>query len=215
MSIIYNDKCKSFHLTNGQISYQFSVEKETFLIHNYWGKAIKNNISHSDYPKRDRSHSPNPYNVNTRKYSLNNLPQEFPTNGYGDFRETILEHVYEDESFITQLSYNGYSKYKGKKKIPGLPSTYIENEKEADTLEIYLKDKLYDIDYTLSYTIFNAFNIITRNVRIKNNGDYSVNINKVLSMSVDFDHNNFDLIQLPGSWGREKSGAFSFNKWNS
>lgn len=204
MSIIYNDKCKSFHLTNGQISYQFSVEKETFLIHNYWGKAIKNNISHSDYPKRDRSHSPNPYNVNTRKYSLNNLPQEFPTNGYGDFRETILEHVYEDESFITQLSYNGYSKYKGKKKIPGLPSTYIENEKEADTLEIYLKDKLYDINYTLSYTIFNDFNIITRNVRIKNNGDYSVNINKVLSMSVDFDHNNFDLIQLPGSWGRER-----------
>ena len=81
MSILINEQQQSFHLTNGSISYQFSIEKDTFLIHNYWGKAIQDNGGISDYPRRDRSHSPNPFNVDTREYSLNNIPQEFPTNG--------------------------------------------------------------------------------------------------------------------------------------
>lgn len=205
MSILINEQQQSFHLTNGSISYQFSVEKDTFLIHNYWGKAIQDNEGISDYPRHDRSHSTNPFNVEAREYSLNDLPQEFPTNGYGDFRETALEHRYPDGSFITQLKYDGYEVYEGKKALEGLPHTYVNKEDEAETLEIYLIDMLYDVIYTLTYTIFQNYDVITRHVRVKNNGNQSVEINKVLSMSLDFDYSQFDLIQLPGSWGRERS----------
>lgn len=204
MTIHYHEKNKSFHLTNGRISYQFSVEEQDFLIHNYWGRAVKDNFTHADFPLKDRGFSPNPSNYEGREFSLNVLPQEFPTNGFGDYRETILEHRYEDGSFITQVKYKSYEISKGKPALEKLPHTNVSDDCEAETLEIYLIDELHKIDYTLSYTIFADLDVIARSVKVKNNGADAVEINKLLSMSVDFDHSDFDLIQLPGGWGRER-----------
>lgn len=204
MSIIYNEEQKSFHLTNGEISYQFSVEKDQFLVHNYWGKAIHSNRVDSDFPLSDRSFSPSPYSVPGREFSLNNAAQEFPVNGFGDYRETALELRYKDDSFVTQLSYEGYEISEGKPTIEGLPQTYLTNQNEAETVKVFLKDNLYDVSYTLNYTIFKQYPIITRSVHLLNTGEESIEINKLLSASVDFDHSNFDFIQLSGAWGRER-----------
>lgn len=204
MSIIYDEHQKSFHLTNGKISYQFSVENDRFLIHNYWGKAIQPNKMNGDFPLSDHSFSPTPFNVKGREFSMNTQAQEFPVNGYGDFRETALEHRYNDGSFVTQLSYEGYEIVEGKPALEGLPHTYLNEKSEAETLTVYLKDELYNVKYSLHYTIFKEFSIITRSVTIKNDGKEAIEINKLLSASVDFDHSDFDFIQLSGAWGRER-----------
>ena len=41
-------------------------------------------------------------------------------------------------------------------------------------------------------------------VRVINDSNEEVEILRVLSASVDFRHNDFDLIQLSGSWARER-----------
>lgn len=204
MSIIYNERQKSFHLTNGKISYQFSVENNRFLIHNYWGKSVHSNKVNADFPLSDHSFSPTPFNVDGREFSLNTHGQEFPVNGHGDYRETVLEHRYKDGSFVTQLSYEGYEIGEGKPALDGLPQTYLNNQSEAETLCVFLKDELYNVKYTLNYTIFKDLSILTRSVNVSNEGNESIEINKLLSASIDFDHSNFDFIQLSGAWGRER-----------
>lgn len=67
---------------------------------------------------------------------------------------------------VTDFRYYSHEIYKGKKELQGLPATYIENEDEAETLEITLKDELAGLKVVLSYTVFENYDAITRSCRI-------------------------------------------------
>lgn len=204
MSIIYNPDKKSFHLQNDYISYVLCIEEDRYLAHSYWGKKIKNYVQTGNYPRRDLSFSPNPSHYEGREFSLDTLPQEYPGNDTGDFRESAFEFEYEDGTTVTQLEYKDFKIIPGKKKLKGLPATYIKEEKEAETLEITLIDSYSNTEVILSYTIYENRPIITRSTRFVNKGNQIVKINKAMSVSVDFIESDFEMIQLPGSWGRER-----------
>lgn len=204
MHIFYNETNKSFHLRNDFISYQFSVVEGKYLTHNYWGRAISDNKADSDYRYADRSFSVNPNDYNGREFSLTTLPQEFPGDNNGDFRESALNLRYEDGSFSTNLIYDSYEIIKGKPVLDGLPATYVSEDTEAETLKVSLIEQTKKVQVNLYYTLFKDYPVITRSTEIINESDAFVDIEKLLSASVDFDHANFDLIQLPGAWGRER-----------
>ena len=88
--------------------------------------------------------------------------------------------------------------------MKGLPATYVENEDEAETIEITLKDKLANLRVILTYTVFENYDAITRSCKVINDSNEEVDILRILSTSVDFRHSDFDLIQLSGSWARER-----------
>lgn len=204
MSIHFNEQSKSFHLNNKWVSYQLAVVHGKYLAHVYWGKSIANLNADSDFPMWDRSFSPNPSGSTDRVFSLNTLPQEYPGNNNGDYRESAFEIGYTDGTFSTQLEYESFSIEEGKKPLKGLPHTYLSKENQAQTLKINLRDKISQLLVELTYTIFENYPVITRSVKVLNQGEKTIELNKLLTVSLDFDRSDFELIQLPGGWGRER-----------
>lgn len=200
MSILFCEETQTFHLTTPNTSYIIGVIDKKHLSHIYWGKRIQGLNIENGMPLRGIGFSA----LADSRYSLDFIQSEFATGCSTDFRVPTLEVLFEDGSRACDLQYDSYNIRKGKQAIKGLPSTYVEDDSEADTLEITLVDRLKDLKVVLRYTAYNNIDVITRNVQIKNNSDKVVLLEKVLSASVDFEADEYEFIHLPGAWGRER-----------
>jgi alpha-galactosidase len=132
------------------------------------------------------------------------VPLLCPTPGCGDYRPPALVAEQADGSTVLALAYAGHRILPGKPGLPGLPSTYAEQEDEAATLEIDLRDAVSGIEATLSITVFAGRPIVARSMRIRNGGTRPVRITTVMSASLDLPSSNWDLVQLSGTWARER-----------
>jgi len=202
--IQYSEKNKTFHLSNDIISYVIAIEEGKYLTHHYWGKKINEVRSAADYPRRDLSHFANPDHVDHRQFSLGVVPQEYPGADIGDHREYAYKYTDSEGYQANRLEYKEYSILQGKKSLDGLPNTYVTSDRQAETLEITLEDTITGMQTILSYTIFNDQPVITRSAKFKNTSKSKISLNRALSMSTDFWDSDYDLIQLPGAWGRER-----------
>lgn len=204
--IIFNEERKMFHLKTKNTSYVFGVYKDLFLLHLYWGKKIEGDLP--DYSRfileTHRRRNMNACDYPSVYASADSLPMEYSTFGNADLRSPAFHAEYKDGSKITRLEYLTYNIYKGKKKLAGLPATYVENECEADTLEVLLKDSLTGVVVTLSYSVFEEYDAITRSVKVENQGEDDFRLETVLSASVDFNNMDYDFVHLPGHWARER-----------
>ena len=102
------------------------------------------------------------------------------------------------------FSYVSHEIYRGKKAITPLPATYTESEDEAETLEVTLHDDVTDTDMVLSYTIYEDYPVITRNVRFEQKGAQKIVLERAMSASVEFLDMDYELVQLSGAWSRER-----------
>ena len=80
-----------------------------------------------------------------------------------------------------------------------------DNPGEAETLEIRMLDQWRGLEVVLSYTIFRHFDAIARSVRIVNQGEEPLFLDRAMSLSVDLPDGDYESIQLSGSWARERS----------
>ena len=205
MAIKYNEEIKQFHLFNNEISYIMEVTTEGYLLQVYFGEHIKEFKKSSPYPLVGRSSfSPGPYEIAATGFSLDVVMQECPGYDTGDYREGLVEFTYTDGTKATCLKYKSHEIFSGKNKLEGLPATYANTSEEVTTLEITLMDDIRQIEVILSYSIFENIAALTKSSRIKSLSKDKIEINKALSSCLDFDHSNFDLIQMPGTWSREK-----------
>ena len=203
MPILYNKDKNIFHIKASKTSYILQILESGHISHLYWGRKL--NTEKIDYVIRKRDWGSFLANTdNISEFMLEAIPQEYPGYGATDLRSPAIEIQFEDGTTATDFRYKTHNIYKGKNKLNDLPATYAENNDEATTLEITLKDTLKDIEIILSYTVFEKFNSITRNVKIINTGSEDVKILRVLSANVDFKDDKFDMIQLSGSWARER-----------
>ncbi|ABY92392.1 alpha-galactosidase [Thermoanaerobacter sp. X514] len=203
MSIHFNDKTKTFYLTAKDTSYVIYVLKNGAVLHAYFGKIIKTpNIYH--LLKLPHISIDNDIINFGNQLMLDFLPQEYPAYGNTDFRSPAYQIQLENGSTVSDLRYLSHKIYKGKPKLEGLPATYVENEDEADTLELELYDKVANLKVTLIYTAFRDYDVITRSVRFENMGKEDIKLLRALSMNVDFNDSNFDMLQLSGAWARER-----------
>ena len=141
MAIIYNPNKRIFTLHTKHSTYQMQVDSLGYLLHLYYG--AKNNSS-MEYvlTYADRGFSGNPYAAGAdRTYSLDALPQEFPTLGTGDYRNIALDIKNSRGIESTNLLYKKHEIRKGKYALPGLPAVWAD-ETEAQTLEIVLADEI-------------------------------------------------------------------------
>ncbi|MBR0277581.1 MAG: alpha-galactosidase, partial [Clostridia bacterium] len=142
--------------------------------------------------------------IDSSDLSTDILPMEYPTYGSADFRMPAFCAEYENGSSITKLEYESCKIFDGKKPLSGLPATYVENENEAQTLEITLCDRLTGLKVILSYTAFSDFDAIVKSVRIENCGTQNINIKSVLSSTIHLFDKNYDFVHLEGAWARER-----------
>ena len=86
MSILYEEQSRTITLHTVNTTYQMQIDRYGFLLHLYYGKRADGCM---DYllTYYDRGFSGNPYEAGTDKtYSMDSLPQEFPSLGTGDYR---------------------------------------------------------------------------------------------------------------------------------
>jgi len=209
MSIIYDAANRLFHLQAGSTSYILHVYKSGHLTHLYWGERVREMQPDRIIRTTDRAFSGNPRpnpnsNPHDRTHSLDTLPMEFPSYGNTDFRQPAYQVQLANGSTVTDLIYVSHTITQGKPALNGLPSTYTEDESEAQTLEIVLEDRVSGLRVILSYTAFESHNAITRSARLENTGTEPLKLLRALSLNVDFAHDKFDLLHLSGAWARER-----------
>lgn len=204
MAIEYKEKQGIFLLHTLNSTYQIKVGRYGHLLHLYYGSKANDDM---DYllTYMDRGFSGNPYEADDdRSYSLDSLPQEYPTLGTGDFRPDCLAVKNADGSYSCDLRYKGYKIRKGKYGIPGLPAVYAAEE-EADTLEILLEDKTNKLQVTLYYGVLEEQDVITRCARVINAGEEKIMIEKALSACIDFLYGDYDLLSFYGRHAMERN----------
>jgi alpha-galactosidase len=203
MGIKFDAESREFHLQAKDTSYVMGIVRDDYLLHLYWGRKI-NEYHHSNRIQLlDRAFSGNPYKED-RTFSLDTLPQEYPQYGNTDFRKPAYQVQLENGSSITDLRYRSHTIAKGKAPLEGLPATYVENDNEAETLEIVMEDQISGLNVILIYTVFEQFNVITRSVRFLNKGAQSLNLLRALSLCVDFQDADFDFLHLYGAHAKER-----------
>ncbi|WP_159722522.1 alpha-galactosidase [Enterococcus sp. CSURQ0835] len=204
MTIYYHEGSKTFHLTNDQISYIFTVLQNDQLGQVYFGAKIHDRESFDhlveikDYPMAAYNFESN------RSFSLEHLKQEYPTYGAGDMRYGAFTIQQNNGSRIANFVYESHRVYAGKPKLPGLPATYVEDEQEAETLEVTLIDQLTDTVLILRYTLFANLPVITRNVRFEQHGKEKIYLDRALSLNLDLPDRDYEMVQLTGAWSRER-----------
>lgn len=202
MGIKYQEGNKSFILQSKSGTYIFRVTKNKYLEHVYYGGKIERPVISELLKSSGRvSFSANPDEDGT--FSLDTMPSEYPAYGNTDLRMPAYQVQLENGTRITELSYQSYEIMKGKSILKGLPSLTAD-EAEAETLYVTLCDELIGLKVILSYSVFEQEDVIVRSVKFINEGTTRLQIHRALSMSIDFDHYEYDLLSLSGSWGRER-----------
>ncbi|WP_321388512.1 alpha-galactosidase [uncultured Enterococcus sp.] len=205
MGIEFSEAKKQFHLKNDYFSYIMEITEEGYLLQVYYGDHLESFEQRLVYPRIDRSSfSPNPYELSNSGFSLDTVLQECPGYDTGDYREGMVDITYPDGTNATSLKYKGYQITKGKKKLTGLPATYTDTEEESESLEIVLADEKRGLEVILLYTVFKNHSVMTKSARYVNRGEATMSLNKALSMCLDLPDSDYELIQMPGAWAREK-----------
>ncbi|MDD6762760.1 MAG: alpha-galactosidase [Clostridiales bacterium] len=203
MSITANDQTKSFCILTDNTEYRMKADGNGILKHIWYGNRVETDMEYLlDF--HDVGFSGNIYtSAHERHYSIDTMPLEYPASGCGDFRIPALTVVQSDGSSAADLRFVGYNIRKGKYSIPGLPAVYAD-ENEAETLEIYLKDIASDLFVTLKYGVIARYDIITRSAVISNKGKTDMQLERALSMCLDFTYGEWDRIYFTGRHTMER-----------
>ena len=204
MGILVHEDTKAFHLFNDAFSYVMQVLPGGHLGQVYVGKRVHDRADFSYYIEgAQRSHMAYE-KEDGLGISFEAVRREFPSYGNGDFRQGAISVLQENGSRVTDFVYEGYEVLAGKPGLPGLPATYVEDEKEADTLIIRLCDQLSGVKAELLYTVYADRPVLTRSVRLVNEGTAPVVLERCLSLCLDLPDADYDYIQFSGSWARER-----------
>ena len=204
MAITFNETTRIFTLTTAHTTYQMQADAQGYLLHLYYGARTAGEMDYLlNYGDRGFSGNPNSAG-NNRTYSLDALPQEYPSLGTGDFRNYALNIENADGSQCCNLVYITHEIEAGKYTLKGLPFVRAE-ENEAETLKIILEDPVTKVELHLLYGVLEKEDIITRSVIIKNAGKAPVTVKKAQSACLDFLHGDYDLIKFYGRHAMERS----------
>lgn len=199
--IVVNDELKQFHLTNGRVSMILKVV-EGKLINLYTGAAVPEQGDYG-YLVDDRFRVLSTAANDTGEHRIEQMRQEFPEYGRGDYRQPSITVLQSNGSRITDLKFADYRIEPGKPELDGLPSTHAAPG-EAATLSIDLTDELIGLTVTLRYTIFRDEPVIARSAVIANNGGEPVTLERVASLNLDLPDSEYVMTEFVGAWARER-----------
>jgi alpha-galactosidase len=194
--IEWDSSSRQLHLRNDLVSYVMRIHDDGMLGHLYFGEPLAAGRRYS-------------YLGPAAFAGLSNrqtepIPLEYPTPGSGDFRVPALTVEQADGATALHLVYSSRRVTRGKPALTGLPSTYVEDGAEAETLELLLHDDVSGVEAQLSYTIFASLAAIARSACIVNSGSQAVTVRCAMSASIDFPDAGWRMLQLSGGWARER-----------
>ena len=217
MGIIYNADNRLFFIETPNTTMCLAVvDDEGFLNNAYYGaRAGRDDLSYLLGGKNNPAVPSR--NDRDRGCYFDKARFEFPSGGTGDYRNPAIcvrDAEGHDSSLFTYVSYRIYegkdaiySEITDGRKVR-MPATFA-GKAGAQTLEIELEEKVLGLKAFLSYSVFDDSDAILKSVRLINESDTTVIIDKLLSSNLDLDLSCFgnhepDIITLSGSWARER-----------
>lgn len=203
MGVTYFEKDRVFKLDTPKTSYLIGiVDEENFIGHIYYGaKLTQHDVT---YLMRTQEPPFVPGKNNRERCSFYDaFPFEYPTGGLGDYRESSFSIKTPGGHVGCMLSYQSHRMIEGKPELEGLPATFGDKE-SCTSLAIDCIDTHLNLKVQLLYTVFADTDVITRSVKVINEGEEPIFLTKVYSASIDMDNQDFDMISLHGSWARER-----------
>ncbi len=206
MPIIFDAKHQTFKLDTATSSYIIQIYKEGYLLNLYYGAPIPDTfVSGRSMRSPNAAFSlANPH-VGEWGFTPDTAPMEYGCNGAADFRISALAVRNANGDNVTDIRYEGHRIYDGKPAIPDQPSTYVEQNSDAQTLELYAIDRVTGVHVTLYYTVFKHHGVMTRRVRVENTAATPCDIERVFSLCVDLPSMEYDLISLYGRHCKERN----------
>lgn len=204
MGIAYISEEKLFKLDTPGTTYCISIiDEEGFLGHAYYGRKIDNVRGISALMRIHENPMTPQTNARDRLSFLDCFPTEYSTHGVGDYRESSIRVRSAAGHSAVLLTYESHEIYRGKAGLAGLPATFGD-ESEVTTLAITCRDSVLGLRAVLLYSVFEDTDAIARSVRIYNDSDQPIFLEKAMSVCLDMDNRDFDMITLHGSWARER-----------
>ena len=204
MNISVNSKKNTFHLYNDEISYIMTVLPNGQMGQLYFGARIHEREDYSYLLEMKSRPMTACISEEDKLFSMEHIRQEYGVFGATDYRMPAVEIQQENGSRLSEFLYDHYRIENGKPSLSGLPATYTENDREARTLVIILKDPVTQIRLELFYTIFEKGGIITRSARFVNEGVNEIHLASAMSICMDLPDSDYDWIQFSGAWARER-----------
>jgi alpha-galactosidase len=203
MAIKFFENERVFKIDTPNSTYMLGiVDEEGFLGHMYYGEKVEDHAL--TYLMRTEEAPFVPSQNNRDRVSfLDCFPMEYSTHGLGDYREDCICVRTKDGHTAVSLSYVSHSIYAGKPKLDGLPATFGTTE-ECTTLDIVCRDRVLKLEVVLRYSVFEKVDAIARSVSVKNEGEDTLFLEKILSGCLDMDNKEYEMLTLHGSWARER-----------
>jgi alpha-galactosidase len=197
MPITWDAETREFHLRSEQLSYVVCLLENGALGQLHVGAPLTTGRSY-------RHLAPGEFRGFDNRLG-EPVALEYPTEGIGDYRVPAIAVELANGSSALSLAYVRYRIIAGKPPIPGLPSTYVESDGEADTLEVTLADPTAGVEVDLRYSVFAGRPVIARSAVIRNTGPGPIELRCAMSASLDLPDADWDLMQLSGTWARERA----------
>lgn len=205
MGIEYSAQWTQFHLYNEEISYIITLLPNRQLGQLYFGARLPIARDYR-YLRETAPRYMTSYPIaGDWNFSPEHTRQEYATYGTGDYRQGAIEVAQKNGSTISNFEYVSHRVFAGKPTLEGLPATYTEQEEEAQTLEIFLKDSVCGTELFLLYSIFKDYAAIARSARIHQPVDSAaVTLTTAMSLCLDLPGKHYRMLHLSGAWARER-----------
>ena len=206
MAIKVSENGRLFTLQTKDSSYQMFADDKNVLLHLYYGEKIgEENLSGLIFCT-DMGFAGNPEEAGSdRTYSLDTLPQEVPSSGVGDYRDDMVRIRQVDGSCAADFRFDSYEILDHSYAVPGMPALYDTEEEKGETLVITMKEKASGVVLKLFYGVFENENVITRAARLENHGETAIELEKMLSFSMDLMYENYEMIYFSGRHAMERT----------
>ncbi|OHS98172.1 Alpha-galactosidase 1 [Tritrichomonas foetus] len=204
-SITYNSDTQIFTLNTKASTYQIFIGPFNYLIHLYYGERISDE---SDYLNKYFVNGFDTYPYESqgsgKSLSLNEIFQEYPSFGSGDYRIPCISALNSNGSSSVVLKYKSHE-IKNKIKKPKIPQMPHATADEIDLLDIELHDDFLNATVHLFYSVFEDTDVITRYSTITNNSpneEETITLTRAMSACLDIRDSELDISTF---YGRHKS----------
>lgn len=202
MAIKYNEQNRIFKLDTKNTTYLIGMTPEGYVGHIYYGERLNSADAYYLLRTEEKPFTPS-VNERDKLTFLDSFPMEYPSGGIGDYRESCINIRNEKGCMGSEFFYQSHEIVKGKPALEGLPAAFGTQD-EVMTLTIVCGDPVLNLQIALTYSVFEAEDVITRSVKVINTGTQNVKLEKVYSACLDMDNEEFEMLTLCGSWTRER-----------
>ena len=202
-----------FVLQTADTTYAFEIRDTGHAEHTYYGKKIRFDEELKGFEAlRQKREFPLGnsivYDQDNPAFTMEDTLLEVSGYGKGDLRSPMISLVFADGSRTVDFIYNTYEITKEIKKRKTLPGSYDETG-EAEVLRLSfveregIIEKNYKLRLNLYYIVFEKENVITRYADLINEGNETIEIDRMLSMQLDLPDKGYHGIYFDGAWARE------------